>query len=130
MTATHTTPDARKSSARTLPARHGVVRWAGSNDIARRALLDCRGAELAVRLDGSEVWTNYLLEPVVGPAGLEGWRLTRFDDGGSAVYCLPADLSGCSCPDTKYRARRREDGACKHRKLVAAALKQIGLLTE
>jgi len=107
------------------PAKHGTCRWVGGNDRAREALLSGLAAELAVRLAGQDEWTAYLLEPRLAPAGLAGWRLVRYDEGGYAAYDLPADLSGCDCPDARHRARQ---GGCKHRRACRAALTRIGLL--
>lgn len=112
--------------ARNVP-KHGSVRWTHGNDRAREALLSGLSTELALRLDGQEVWTCYVLAPVLDARGLVGWTLTRFDDDGSVNYDLPADLASCTCPDSKYRPR---SGGCKHRKAVKAGLVRLGLLKE
>lgn len=51
---------------------------------------------------------------------LLGYRLNKAD---GTAYDLPADLSGCDCPDATYRER---PGGCKHRRSLRAALAALG----
>jgi hypothetical protein len=52
-----------------------------------------------------------------------GYRLTGYDSrkGKTTVYDLPADLSGCDCPDATWRPER--EGGCKHRAALIALQK-------
>ncbi len=56
-----------------------------------------------------------------------GYRLTGWDrqHRQPTAYDLPADLSGCDCPDAVYAGER--PGGCKHRRALAA-LKAAGKL--
>jgi hypothetical protein len=112
--------------ARNAP-KHGSVRFTHGSDRAREALLSGLSTELAIRLEGQEEWTCYVLSPVLDASGLAGWTLTRFDDDGSVNYDLPADLSGCSCPDRKYRPARPQ---CKHMAAIKAGLVRLGLVSK
>jgi hypothetical protein len=107
------------------PAKHGTCRWTYGNDSARRDLLAGLPAELLMRPDGAPEWTCYTLQAEIGPEGLAGWTLTRWDDGGRAVYHLAEELDACTCPDRKHCPGR--EGGCKHMAGVAAALERIGL---
>ena len=57
-----------------------------------------------------------------------GYRLTGYDPRKRevTVYDLPADLSGCDCPDGTFHPER--PGGCKHRAALKAALKALSLL--
>src|SRR5262245_32996320 len=48
------------------------------------------------------------------------YTLTGYDARKAQVtsYDLPADLSGCDCPDATFRDER--EGGCKHRKALRA----------
>jgi hypothetical protein len=61
--------------------------------------------------------TRYEVLPLFdGPARV-GYRLLKAD---GTMYDLPADLSGCDCPDATYHPER--PGGCKHAAAVRAAL--------
>jgi hypothetical protein len=45
----------------------------------------------------------------------------RKTDG--TAYDLPADLSGCDCPDATYHPER--PGGCRHQRALAAGLKAL-----
>jgi hypothetical protein len=51
-----------------------------------------------------------------------GFRLTKLGTG--EVYDLPRDLSGCSCPDRKYKPGR--PGGCRHMAALRQALPALG----
>jgi hypothetical protein len=52
-----------------------------------------------------------------------GYRLLKAD---GAMYDLPADLSGCDCPDSVLHPER--SGGCKHQASLRAGLKALSLL--
>jgi hypothetical protein len=64
--------------------------------------------------------TAYLVIALHDGRGLLGYQLKKAD---GTHYDLPADLSGCDCPDATYHPER--PGGCKHRKALAAALKAL-----
>ncbi|HJT79460.1 MAG TPA: hypothetical protein VJ739_19850 [Gemmataceae bacterium] len=93
-----------KARKATRPA-HGVCRWITKPN-AERA-----GGVLAIN------GTAYEVLPVYDGEALAGYRLLKAD---GAMYDLPADLSGCDCPDHCYHPER--PGGCKHMGAMRAAL--------
>jgi hypothetical protein len=67
--------------------------------------------------------TAYELLPLYDGDQLAGYRLLKAD---ATTYDLPADLSGCDCPDVHFHPERPNGG--KHRAALAAALKALSLL--
>ncbi len=61
--------------------------------------------------------TGYELLPLYDGDALVGHRLLKAD---GAMYDLPADLSGCDCPDHCHHPER--PGGCKHMAALRAAL--------
>jgi hypothetical protein len=59
--------------------------------------------------------TRYELLPVYDGDARVGYRLLKADGS----IDLPADLSGCDCPDTSYYPER--PGGCKHASALRAA---------
>jgi hypothetical protein len=66
--------------------------------------------------------TPYELLPLYDGQARVGYRLLKAD---GAMYDLPADLSGCDCPDATYHPER--PGGCKHAAAVRAALAALAL---
>jgi hypothetical protein len=61
--------------------------------------------------------TSYEILPLFDDQARVGYRLLKAD---GAMYDLPADLSGCDCPDATYHPER--PGGCKHGAALRAAL--------
>jgi hypothetical protein len=61
--------------------------------------------------------TRYELLPLYDGQVRVGYRLLKAD---GTMYDLPADLSGCDCPDATYHPER--PGGCKHGAALRAAL--------
>jgi hypothetical protein len=67
--------------------------------------------------------TVYEVLPLFDGEAHVGYRLLKTD---GAMYDLPADLSGCDCPDATFHPER--PNGCKHRAALQAALKALSLL--
>ena len=93
-----------KTRKATRPAR-GMCRWIA------RPNAHHEGGVLAIN------GTAYEVLPVYDGAALAGYRLLKAD---GAMYDLPADLSGCDCPDHTFHPER--PGGCKHMGAMRAAL--------
>lgn len=76
-------------------------------------------AILAVRNGDGEAL--YRVRSLFDGVRLTGWRLTKL--GTEEGYTLPADLSGCNCPDRAYRPGR--PGGCRHMRALALALPTV-----
>jgi hypothetical protein len=62
--------------------------------------------------------TAYEVLPLFDGLALVGYRLLKPD---ATMYDLPADLSGCDCPDRTFNPGR-PGGGCKHMFALRAAL--------
>jgi hypothetical protein len=91
---------------RTTRRATGVCRWISKPD-AEHA-----GGVLAIN------GTAYEVLPIYDGEALAGWRLLKAD---ASMYDLPADLSGCDCPDRTFNPGR-PGGGCKHMLALRAAL--------
>src|SRR4051794_34518234 len=67
--------------------------------------------------------TPYDLLPLYDGEERVGYRLLKAD---GAMYDVPADLTGCDCPDATFHPER--PGGCKHRASLKAALTALSLL--
>jgi hypothetical protein len=78
-----------------------------------------RGSAVLEIEDGREL-TSYWLTANADRGNVIGYTLQKFASAGGDVYDLPADLSGCDCPDGTYRGER--PGGCRHREGLRQAL--------
>jgi hypothetical protein len=102
-----------KSRKATRPAT-GTARW-----LVRPS---AEGAGGVLAINGS----SYEVLPFFDDDGARlGWRLLKV--GTLCMYDLPADLSGCDCPDRTFNPER-PGGGCKHMLALRAALRAAGLL--
>ncbi len=97
--------DATRTAPAVQPTR-GVCRWL-SKPNARH-----EGGVLSIN------GTTYEVLPLFDGEAFVGYRLLKAD---GAMYDLPADLSGCDCPDHCYHPGR--PGGCKHMAALRVALK-------
>jgi hypothetical protein len=99
-----------KSRKATRPAT-GTCRWLTKpNANHEGGVLDING-------------TVYEVLPLHDGETRVGYRLLKTD---GTMYDLPADLSGCDCPDSTFHPER--PGGCKHRVGLRAGLKALSLL--
>jgi hypothetical protein len=91
---------------RTTRRASGVCRW------LTRPNAEHAGGVLAIN------GTAYEVLPLFDGAALVGYRLLKAD---ATMYDLPADLSGCDCPDRTFNPDR-PGGGCKHMLALRAAL--------
>lgn len=103
----------RTRTRKPLGPAHGTCRWVLQPAGRRPGILALGGL-------------TYLFEVLRHGGTPYGFRLSREGDEAAAelAYQLPADLSGCDCPDAVYRAAR--PGGCKHRRSLAVALAALG----
>jgi hypothetical protein len=85
---------------------HGTCRWL----LTPIAVRDFESGVLAINAD------EYVV--TLGP-DRSGARLTKAD---GTVYHCDLQAGTCDCPDSTYRQERLEQGGCKHRKALAAAV--------
>jgi hypothetical protein len=78
-----------------------------------------RGAAVLEIEDGREL-TSYWLTANTDRGNVIGYTLRKFVGAGGEVYDLPADLSGCDCPDGTFKSER--PGGCRHRQALRQAL--------
>jgi hypothetical protein len=97
-----------KAPLATRPAS-GVCRWLSKPNAHHE------GSMLAIN------GTAYEVLPLYDGEALVGYRLLKAD---ATMYDLPADLSGCDCPDHTFHPER--PGGCKHIKALQAALAALG----
>ena len=97
-----------KTRRATTPAT-GTARW------VTRPNAEHVGGVLAIN------GTAYEVLPLFDGAALVGYRLLKAD---ATMYDLPADLSGCDCPDHAFHPER--PGGCKHMSALRAALAALG----
>jgi hypothetical protein len=66
--------------------------------------------------------TEYEVLPLFDDQARIGYRLLKAD---GTMYDLPADLSGCDCPDHTFHPER--PGGCKHMQALRAALAALAM---
>src|SRR5262245_15397074 len=105
--------NARKTARATRPAG-GSCRWAVQ---PTSGLNGHPGCLIIANGNGEEA---YLVTENADGRLLLGWQLRKAD---GTTYDLPADLSGCDCPDHTYHPER--PGGCKHIQALRAALARL-----
>lgn len=113
-----------RAARKPLTPATGSCRWAVQPGIGHFARPGCL-VITSLRSDGKSVTEAYIVTENLDGVCLVGYRLEKPD---GTVYDLPADLSGCDCPDAVYRrsqAKEPELRACKHVRGLRKALADL-----
>ncbi len=108
----------------TATKKYRIVRWLSAQVAARLA----EGIGAFLEIEDERGCTPYRLDPVIQGDEVVAWTLMKpeTDAEGFEVpvtYTLPADLSGCQCPQSAFRPN---GNPCRHRASLRAAFAKIG----